>query len=283
MTVSIFKCSGNEIQSIPDSILEELSLSYEEIKYSASNIAKLSKTLQNYKDTCYCELPFCHTLEAEALGSTVTYDQKFGNRINKFAISDINLIEDIKNVDLSKGRIAEVLKAVNILKKSGENVIFNVIGPITLGTSIMDSQMFFRTIIKDAEKANRLLEIIENCIIDLILEGIRCGADIISFADPAGTMDIVGPRVYKEVSGKATYNILKKLECRLGSALIHLCGKTSTSLEYAGFLETENVNADGEDYFHMIKNMKNDDVKFIGNWCFKIKKKKFNIVKCILK
>jgi DNA-binding PadR family transcriptional regulator len=57
-----------------------------------------------------------------------------------------------------------------------------------------------------------LLEKIENGIINYILEGINYGVDIVSFADPAGTIDIVGPKVYKEVSGKFTYNILKKLE-----------------------------------------------------------------------
>ncbi len=287
MTVSnIFKCTGNEIESIPDSIIEELSMSSmsrEEINSDASYIAKLSKALKEYKNNKYCELPFCHTVEAEAFGSKVNFDHKFGNRISGYVINDINSIEEVKNIDLSKGRIAEVLKAISILKKNGEKVIIDVTGPITIGTSIIDSQLFFRAIRKETENANKLLEIIEDGTIDFILECIKYGADIISFADPAGTIDIVGSKVYKEVSGKFTYNILKKLEAQLGDTIIHLCGKTSTSLEAIGFLDIENVHVDGDDYFDMIENIRKNDMKFIGHWCFKLKKKNNNITKCILK
>ncbi|MDD2495893.1 MAG: uroporphyrinogen decarboxylase family protein [Tissierellia bacterium] len=283
---NIFKCTGNEIESIPDSILEELSMfsmSYEEINNNASYIAKLSKALKEYKNNKYCELPFCHTVEAEAFGSTVNFDHKYGNRIGVYVIKDINLIEDIKNIDLGTGRIYEVLKAISILKKNGENVILNVTGPITIATSILDSQLLFRAIRKDAEKVNQLLEKIENGIINYILEGINYGVDIVSFADPAGTIDIVGPKVYKEVSGKFTYNILKKLEEQLGGTIIHICGKTSTSLESIGLLDTENLHVDGDNYFDMIENISKNNIKFIGHWCLKLNRKNSIISKCILK
>ena len=127
MSVSnIFKCTGNEIESIPEEILEELNMSYEEINNDAASIVKLSLALKDYKKNKYCQLPFCHTVEAEAFGSRVNYDHKFGNRIREYAIGDIDSIEDIKNIDLSRGRIAEVLKAISILKKNGENVILDV-------------------------------------------------------------------------------------------------------------------------------------------------------------
>lgn len=282
---NIFKCRGNEIDIIPDKILEELNISYEEANNNASKMAILSKSLKEYKNKGYCSLPFCHTVESEAFGSTVIFDQKVGNRISKYGINEISSVEDISGMDLSKGRIAEVLKAVNILKDDGEKVILDVTGPISIATSVLESQLFYKAIRKDRDKLNKLLMIIEDSIVEYILEGIKQGADIISFADPTGTIDIVGPKVYDDISGKATYNILKKIKSHLHSSIIHLCGKTSTSLEVIGLLEIEKIEVDGNNYFERIENLKKErkDIKFIGHWCLKLNNRDNGIINCRIK
>ncbi|MBZ2174708.1 hypothetical protein K8M07_05540 [Schnuerera sp. xch1] len=281
---NILKCVGEGEESIPDSILEDLNFSYEEINNDASKMAILSKAFKAYKNSSYCELPFCHTVEAEAFGSTVEFDHKLGNRIEGYAIDDINSIEDMGSLDLSKGRIAEVFKTIEILKKDGEYVVLDITGPVTLGTAIIDSNLFFRATRKDINKANKLLELIENSTVDYILEAIKNGVDVISYADPAGTLDIVGPRFFKDFAGKTIYNILKRVEGKLGDSVIHLCIKTSRSLESAGLLEVEKIKAEGQNYFEMIKNAKKErkDINFIGHWCLNSKMKKDEIISCKL-
>ena len=42
-------------------------------------MARLSKALKVHDKAVFCELPFCHTVEAEALGGIVNYgDEKLG-------------------------------------------------------------------------------------------------------------------------------------------------------------------------------------------------------------
>ncbi|WMM24426.1 uroporphyrinogen decarboxylase family protein [Tissierella sp. MB52-C2] len=283
--ISIFKCVGKEVEIISDSILEGLNISYEESNKNAYEMAILAKALKEYRNEKYCKLPFCHTVEAEAFGSKVIFDQKVGNRIEKYKINDINLFEDISEIDLNMGRIAEVLRAINILKKNEENVILNITGPFSVATSIMDSGLFYRSVRKNREKINKLLEIIESSIVEFILAGIKQGVDFISFADPVGTMDIVGPKIYKDISGQSTYNILKRVESRLGKTIIHICGKTSTSLEAIGLIEVERIKAEGQDYLDIIKNIKEErkDIKFIGHWCLNLNKSNGEIINCKIK
>ncbi len=282
---NIFKCTANEVDIIPDSILEELNISYQEANNDAYNMAILSKALKEHNGKEYCRLPFCHTVEAEALGSIVIFNQRLGNRIGKYSISEISSIESISRMDLSKGRISKVLKAVRILKESGEIVILDVTGPISIATSIMDSKLFYRAIRKDREKVNKLLDIIEESIVEFILEGVKQGVDIISFADPTGTIDIVGPKIYEEISGKSTYRILKSVENKLNGAIIHICGKTSTSLESIGLLDSEKINVDGKNYFEMIENIRKErnDIKFIGHWCLKLDKLNNVLIAMVIK
>lgn len=97
MTVKdIFKCKGNTIDSIPETILERLNISYEEANNNAFKMAMLSKALKEYKNNKYCTIPFCHTVEAEAFGSTVIFDPKVGNRISEYCINESGSIENIR-------------------------------------------------------------------------------------------------------------------------------------------------------------------------------------------
>lgn len=277
---NIFKCIGNEVANIPDKIIEDIGASYEEINNDAEKIVELSKALKEENNTGYCVLPFCHTVEAEAFGSKITYDHKFGNRIKEPAITDLNSVEDLKDFDLNSGRIGEVLKAISILKDQGEDIVFDITGPITTATSVTSSEVFFKAIRKDKDNIFKLLKIIEDNTVAYILEGIKRGATVVSLGDPAGTLDIVGPKTYRDFSGKTMYSILKRIEDQLGDSVIHLCGKASTSLKEIDLLETEEINVDGDNYIEMIKNAKQErpDTKFIGNWCLKTNKKRKNII-----
>lgn len=279
---SILKCMGNRTDSIPPKILEKLNISYEEANNNAFKMAMLSKFLRGYKNNKYCTLPFCHTVEAEAFGAAVVFDRRVGNRISEYCISRTSPTGNIKTINLSKGRISEVLNSIKILKDNGENVILYVTGPISVATSVFESQLFYKAIKKERDKINKMLAVIEDSIVEYMFEAIERGVDIISFADPAGTMDIVGPRVYAEITGKSVYNILKHIENKLTNTIIHLCGKTSTSLEAVGLLKSERIEVDGGTYFEMIENVRKEtkDIKFIGHWCLKSGEPGNGIIKC---
>lgn len=283
--VKIFKCIGNEGETIPHEILDELNISYKDANNDVNSIAILSKCLKEHNKGIYCVVPFCHTLEAESLGSTVIFDYVVGNRIGKYSIEDAESIKTIPSIDLYNGRISKVLEAIKRLKDNGEKVRLDITGPISLVTSVMDSGLFYKTLRKDKKTINKLLELIEDNIVAFILEGIKQGVDIISFADPTGTIDIVGPKVYEEISGKSTYNILKRIENQLGNTIVHLCGKTSTSLESIGLLEIETVEVHGSSYSEMISNIskERDDIKFIGHWCMKLDKAVDGVIWCRIK
>ncbi len=278
----IFKCKGNTIDSIPETILEKLNITYEEVNNNAFKMAMLSKALKKHKNNKYCTIPFCHTVEAEAFGATVIFDQKVGNRVSEYCISETSSIENIETINLNKGRIFEVLSSIKILKDSGEDVILCVTGPISIATSIFESRLFYGAVRKERDKIDRLLTIIGDSTVKYALEAIKQGADIISFADPTGTIDIVGPKVYAEIAGRSVYNILKRVENKLTNTIVHLCGKTSTSLEAIGLLKSETIEANGKNYFEMIENIRKEreNIRFIGHWCLKVDKSDSRVVIC---
>jgi uroporphyrinogen-III decarboxylase len=282
----IFKCTGNEQDRVPDSLLCELGFNYDEANSNAQKMALLSNAIKEHQNKSYCTLPFCHTVEAEAFGSSIILNNELGNRIAKYAINVNDDFDKINKIDFNSGRISKLLESIKILKRQGEKVCLDVTGPISLATSIMDSQIFYKSVRKDKGKIDKLMEVIEDSIVEFMLKAVELGVDVISYADPTGTIDIVGPKIYRDLSGQSTYRILKRVENKLGNTVIHICGKTSTSLEAIELLEIEKIEAEGNNYFEMLARIKEDrnDIRFIGHWCMKLDKANLKgaVSKCVL-
>ena len=268
-----FKCVGDGTEEIPESIVTKTGLNFPEVHTEAKYMVALSEELKEYRKDTLCRIPFCNTVEAEALGGNIKLgDAKTGPRVKSYAFNSIDELIKIGEIDLTKKRINEVLKAVEILNSKGETVVLNVEGPFTIITSLLDSRVFYKTIRKNKEMVYELLKLTEGNIIKYIKEGIERGAKIISYGDPVGSKDIVGPKVYKEFSGKSTYNILKHMERELGESIMHICGKTSTTFQNMGFVKSypikfKNEITYGEAIDYILENRR--DINIIGHNCIK--------------
>lgn len=267
-----FKCVGDEKEEIPSSIIENGCFTFPDVHTKAQDIAALASEIKSYKNNSLCMLPFCNTVEAEALGGKIKLgNYKNGPRVEAYTFNCIEEAKGFKEIDLSHGRINEVLKAVEILNEQNEIVSLNVEGPFTVATSLMDSTVFYKAIRKNTSEVYEFMEVIENSIVKYIKEGIKRGAKIISYGDPVGALDIVGPKIYREFSSKYTYNILKAVE-KIDEGLVHLCGKTSKTFEKMDLLHGEPIKFKegltyGECINYVIKERK--DIRFIGHNCIK--------------
>ncbi len=268
----IFKCVENQTDTIPEELLEKLGVSYEEANHDSEKMAQLALMVKEDKNRYYPILPFCHTVEAEIFGSEITYDSVLGNRISKYAIEKEEDISKLKEISPDQGRIKTSLDAAEILKDKGEKLIFNITGPITIATSVLDTRLFYKLLRRDKDKLEELLFIIEDSLSNIMIEAGKKGVDLISYADPAGTIDIVGPKTYKDLSGKSTYRILKKIQGKMSDTTVHLCGKTSTSLDKVGLLDIRSLKSDKETYLDKIEDLKSrgENVELVGNWCMKM-------------
>jgi len=268
-----FKCVGDNLEVIPDSIVNNTGITFPKAHTDNTLMCLLSKELKNYKKDSICRVPFCVTVEAEALGGNIKLgDMKNGPRVESYAFATIEELENIKDINFNSGRIKEVLEAVEKLSNEGECVALSVEGPFTILSSIIDPMIFYKGTRKNKEKIDEFLKVLENNVVSYIIEGIKRGAKIISYGDPVGSLDIVGPKIYQQYSGKISYNILKRVEPHLDNAIIHLCGKTSTAFEKYGLSVSKGIEFDKEmTYGNAINKILHDmkNVNFIGNACIK--------------
>ena len=137
-----FICVSDQLEEIPESIVKNSGLIFPDVHSKAEYIVELSKGLKKYKNDILCRLPFCNTVEAEALGGNIKLgDAKTGPRVESYAYNSLDELLEIGEIDFKSRRIAEVLKAVQILRDQDETVVLNVEGPFTIITSLIDSKI----------------------------------------------------------------------------------------------------------------------------------------------
>lgn len=268
-----FRCVSDKLEEIPEEVIKETGVIFPDVHLNSSQMSILAKGLKKYHEDNITMIPFCLTVEAEALGGDIKMgDEKNGPRVGEYAFNDIEDLKDIKLINLTKQRISEVLKAVQNLKADGETVALSVQGPFTIMSSLIDPLLFYKAVRKDKNLVEGFMETICDSIVKYIEEGVKRGAKIISFSDSAGAIDILGPKMYKDYSGRYNYNVLKKVENKLGDSILHLCGKTSVSMDKAGFIKSIAIEVEkdityGEALNKIMKESK--DAKIIGHNCLK--------------
>lgn len=268
-----FKCILDRFEEIPVSISEETGVAFPGAHEKSREICVLAKALRKYHKDSICRVPFCLTVEAEALGANIKLgDEKIGPRVGEYAFKSLEELKKIKAINLTKGRISEVLNAVESLSKQGETVALSVQGPFTIMSSLIDPLIIYKAVRKDRAAVEAFMEVICSSIEEYIQEALKMGVKIISFGDSAGSLDILGPKTYKDYSGRYSHAVLKRIEDKLGKAYVHLCGVTSTSMDKAGFIKSTPIEVEGNmTYGEALEKLINtrDDVKIIGHNCLK--------------
>lgn len=235
-------------------------------------IARLAAQRMEDATDVVCRVPFCVTVEAEAFGAAIKIpDDDSGPRCDGYKFSRMEQLDQLAPMELDKGRITEILKSLTLLKEAGRMAVLNVEGPFTVLGFLIDSATIFRGIITHRTLLEQALTILEESLVDYIRTGIRYGADIISYADPTGALEIFGPKLYREIIGLSTYRILKQLESDAESALVHLCGQTSRSLEKVGLCTAHPVEVSGGTTYgnNLCRFVHAKTPAFIGHNCMK--------------
>lgn len=173
-------------------------------------------------------VPFCQTFEAEALGCKIkpgkTRDGEGIPGIEHpppYTLDDTPVLpEDF----LSRGRIPELLKAVQILKKElGDQVpvVAGIIGPFTIAGSLVDTVPLLKASFKKPEKMRPFLDIGEKAGTMLAKALIDAGADIISCEDMTASPELIAPKTYKDY--ELEYQS-KQFEAISVPKILHICG-----------------------------------------------------------
>lgn len=243
-----FKCTYDNASESSLEIAKQLGLAFPDAYLHADTMAALSRANKEHAGNTMCILPFCHTVEAEAMGGIITLGNEVaGPRAKEYVYTNYEDLVNLPSMDFTKGRIHEVLLACKALREQGEHVALEVSGPITVLNVLIDTRQIFKGMRKNPEFMKEVFWKVGNEVLRYVEEAKKYGVDLISYADSAGGLNILGPKMAEQMVEDFTYEFVKKLQSYADeNMLIMLCPKTTFALLGTDHAELVDVPVSGE-------------------------------------
>ena len=227
-----YQCTYDNAVGISSEITEKLDLTFPDAYLHWDTMVKIALEIKKQEGASFCELPFCHTLEAEAMGGIVNFGNAMaGPRAKEYICGTPDEVLALPEIDYEKGRMFETLKACKYLREQGENIVLMISGPFTILNVLMDAGLVFRFLRKQPEKMQQIFDKFAEELLRFIKKALEYQVNIISYADSSGGLNILGPKNTQYVMEYFSYPFLKRAQAAVaGRAQIFLCPKTSYAL-----------------------------------------------------
>lgn len=225
-------CTGGMMNAAIVDVMKATGHTLPEAHTDANLMAELAFDVSRHTGFENLGIPFCMTVEAEVLGSEVTYgtlacEPKIVREIYQ-SVNDVTL----NNIPamLQSGRMDTVIQATYLLSRKEPDipVIGNLTGPISTAASLVDPVPFLKELRKSREGAHRVLDYVSDLLIGFAKELVDNGATAISIGDPTATGEILGPKMFNEYAVRYLNKIIDAIHAQGAPVIVHICGNMSS-------------------------------------------------------
>ncbi|GCD11019.1 methylcobamide:CoM methyltransferase MtbA [Clostridium tagluense] len=222
-------CPGGMMNMITEEVMDITGVNWPEAHSDAGMMAGLSFGVYENGGFENFGVPFCMTIEAEAMGATVYMGTKINEpRVTNYPINYASEWDKLNNIDVSMGRAKVALEAIKILKIKNPLVpiVANLTGPVSLASSLMEPMVYYKELRRNPIEAHKFMKFVTENLITFGKAQIEAGADVLTISDPSGTGEILGPKMFREFALPYLNTIIDALkhECA-GGTIIHICGR----------------------------------------------------------
>ena len=183
--------------------MEILGAAWPEANSEAEKMAELAAGSHLILGFDAVRLPFCQTIEAEAMGCVL----KKGGRMNLPSVQKHPYNIDANEVSvpddfLRLGRIPQLLEGIRLLKaRVGTTalVIGGIIGPYSTAGNLLGTEELLRKSFRQPEKLANFLAAGTQIGLALAKAEIAAGADVICIEDMLASLGLVSPNIFREV------------------------------------------------------------------------------------
>ncbi len=219
-----------------------------EVHRNADKMATLSMAMHDEAGLENLGIPFCMTVEAEAWGGEVEDgDEVTEPCIVNYPFKTVSEWRNLKRLDpLKDGRLPTIIECTKILREKRPDVpvIGNLVGPLSLATSLIDAIILFKALKREPEEVHAMLSFLtDNGITygEALIEG---GADIITIADPSATGEILGPKLFSEFALPYLNRMIAAIHAKEEPVIVHICGDVKPIYEQLKMLDADCISVD---------------------------------------
>lgn len=205
--------------------MDRLGAAWPEAHYQAVEMANLAVGGYTILGLDAVRVPYCQTHEVEAFGAVLKYAGREGIpsiNVHPYKVGqEPQLPEDF----LDRPRIKQLVASIGMLKeKLGDQVaiIGGIVGPFTVAANLLGVTDMLKVCFKTPDKVIPYLEVSERAGTMLAHAMIEAGADIICVEDMMTSLDMVSPKIYRELAAPYEKKQFSQISV---PTIIHICGK----------------------------------------------------------
>ncbi|EKS4342307.1 MULTISPECIES: methylcobamide:CoM methyltransferase MtbA [Clostridium] len=260
-------CPGGMMNMIIEDLMDISGFKWPEAHVNPEIMANLAISMYEQGGFENFGVPFCMTIEAEAMGATVDLGDKTTEpRVIKYPIESVEQWRQLKKINLNEGREKVVLDAIKIIKDRNLPVpiMANLTGPISVASSLMEPMYFYKELVRKKDEAHKFINFVTENLIEFGKAQLLAGANVITISDPSGTGEILGPRLFKEFVIPYLNRIVDELKDYTDGTIIHICGRLKSIYKELNDLHSDVVSFDSiSSVTQVLKNVQNKAV--MGN------------------
>lgn len=241
-------CPGGMMTMACREVMQSCGCCWPEVHRNPARMATLSEAMRSESGLENVGIPFCMTVEAEAWGGEV----EDGDECTEPCIVDYPLkaLEDwrsLKALDPSRdGRLPVIVECTRLLRAQLPDtvVVGNLVGPISIATSLLEAAMLYKALVKQPAEAQALLSFLTESSVAYGQALMDAGADVIVIADPSSTGEILGPRSFARFAAPCLNRMADSAHERGVGVIVHICGDVSSVFDQLDALHADCISFD---------------------------------------
>lgn len=220
-------CPGGMMNIVTTEIMDQVGVYWPEAHRDAHSLAQLAEGVNKLTGIENLGVPFCMTVEAEAMGAEVALGTLENEpMIQDYLLKDIAQYKKLKPINNITGRVGAVTEAIELLKIRNPDmpVVANLTGPISLATSLIEPMVFFKEMSKNPGQVHEFLSIITKNMTAFGRMQLLAGAQVLTISEPTGTGEILGPKTFAQFVLPYINRVLDDLKGYYAASIVHICG-----------------------------------------------------------
>lgn len=217
------------------------------------------------KNNPFVFFPITNTLEAELQGALINENSLI--RVKNPIITDVEELFSLKEFDYTIPHYKIMTECFDA--EYDKPLAYEMTGFYTFLSFIIPSEKIFRAFRKNPETEKALADLFLKKYFSFI-NALNCfNIELISLADPAASVDIIGPSALENTINNFYVPLLGYI-LSYTKFSIYLCPKLSFAMEDLGFLKGKTIEIGKKNVQDAIKDLA-DEKKVFGNICINIK------------
>ena len=243
-----FICPGGMMNMAVTELMDDAHSCWPEAHSDPEKMARLTLAAHRLGGVENTGVPFCMTVEAEAMGSQVYLGTRGTEpRVTEYAIGRLDEFDRLRPIDPGMGRAKVCVDAIRILKKEAPQtpVIANLTGPVSLASSLIDPLVFYKGLISDKQNVHNLMRTVNENLIRFGDALVEAGADVICIADPSASGEILGKKAFAEFALPYINSIAVYFRGKHGlPSIVHICGDVRCLGALLSEIAAESISVD---------------------------------------